>query len=45
MAESRDFAGEREEMPMSDFEGAFEHLIETWGALASHLFICKVYNW
>ena len=31
MAESRDFAGEREEMSMSDVEAAFEHLIETWG--------------
>lgn len=37
MAESRDFAGEREEMPMSDVEAAFEHLIETLDAFNGRL--------
>lgn len=37
MAESRDFSGEREEMPMSDVEAAFEHLIETLDAFNGRL--------
>lgn len=37
MAESRDFSPEREEMPMTDVEAAFEHLIETLDAFNGRL--------